>query len=77
MVKLLSTPILLPCLRRNWAHSAWKVPILICVVCSGPKSLVRRSRISFAALLVNVTAHIAYGGILWWRMKYAMRDVRT
>ena len=39
----------------------WKVPTHIFFTTSSPIILERRSRISFAALLVNVTARILYG----------------
>ena len=63
--------------RRNLAHSEWNVPICKELVRDFPMILVRRSRISLAALLVNVTAHIEEGGSLCETIKCTMREMRT
>lgn len=64
-------------IRRYRTQMEWNVPIFSSVVLLFPMSLVRRSRISFAALLVNVTAHIEDGAILWVVIKRAILAVRT
>ena len=68
-VKFGLIPIRVACLRRYRAHRAWKVPILTFDAELLPISLHRRSCISFAALLVNVTAHIDSGESENWDIR--------
>ena len=77
MVKLVSISTARGCIRRNRAHKEWKVPILREFVFVFPMSLVNRSRISLAALLVNVTAHMDSGAIPCVKISWAILDVRT
>jgi len=77
IVKLESRLTTLGCFRRNLAHREWNVPICKAVVLVLPMSLLSRSRISFAALLVKVTAHIDPGLKLCVRISLAILDVKT
>lgn len=77
IAKLSSSPTTLEYNRRYLMHREWKVPICKAVVCLMPINVIKRSRISFAALLVNVTAHIEDGWILWTSMRYAILEVKT
>ena len=61
--------------RRIRTHAEWNVDTHI-VRTTGPTSTPTRSRISAAALLVNVIARIFEGGTPWW-IRWAMRWVST
>lgn len=63
IVKLFFKPILCPSFRRKRAQSEWKVPILMSPAVWPPSRFFNRSRISLAALFVNVQAHIDSGGM--------------
>jgi hypothetical protein len=60
MVNLRGSPIDCPCSRRTRAQKAWNVPTVISFAL-GPASAATRSRISPAALLVNVMARMFEG----------------
>lgn len=77
MVKLSSRPTALEYIRKYLTQIEWNVPICNAVVRLSPIRLTRRSRISFAALLVKVTAHIEAGATSWTRIRYAILEVRT
>ena len=63
--------------RRIRAQVAWKVATHRFLLIPSSTSLSSRSFISFAALLVNVTARIRKGDIWWCLIRYATRWVIT
>ena len=70
-------PIEAPSSRRIWAHRAWKVPILTFRPSSAPTRATIRSRISPAALFVNVTARIRHGATFRTPTRWATRWATT
>src|SRR5437879_2584002 len=76
MTKLGTMPMRCASRRRILTAMEWKVPTHI--FCAGsPTSVSTRPRISFAALLVNVTARRRSGQTRCDAIKYPMRAVRT
>src|SRR4051812_17215199 len=76
MVKLDVLPMVSASRRRMRTHAEWKVEIHIpCAL--PPSKCSTRSRISFAALLVNVIARISLGHASRLSMRPAMRRVST
>ncbi len=76
MVKLLGKPILSALKRRIFEKTEWKVPMVIFFASCPPAIELILSVISFAALLVKVSARILNGSILFSIM-WAMRYVKT
>ena len=62
--------------RKILPQIPWKVPTHMYLTVFSPIMLPRRAFISFAALLVNVTARI-FCGLTPFCIKYAIREVRT
>ena len=61
MVKSLLNPMRSALRRSSLEKMEWNVPIHSCAATSGPASGSMRSRISRAALLVNVSAMMRHG----------------
>ena len=76
MVKFLSKPIRSASARRMRTHMLWNVETHMPRV-RGPTKPCRRSRISAAALLVNVMARISHGATSRSSRMWAMRYVST
>ena len=77
IVKLRGTPICSPSIRKIREQTAWKVPSVMSRPRSSPTRVKTRSRISRAALFVNVTARMRRGRTFLSRTKYAMRCAMT
>ena len=76
MVKLRVKPRRSASARRMRTHMLWNVDTHMPRQ-RGPTRPARRSRISAAALFVNVMARISQGATPWFSMRLAMRYVST